>query len=62
VNTHRNFFGKRCDIRLRTGDGHAYTSCVAFGLERWLAVLADVYDGDPAAARAAVAAAAGPVP
>jgi len=62
VNTHRNFFGKRCDIRLRDGGEHAYTSCVAFGLERWLAVLAEAYDGDPAAARAAVAAAAGLVP
>ena len=58
VNTHRNFFGERCDIRLEAGGEFAYTSCVAFGLERWLAVLADAFDGDPAAARAAVAAAA----
>ncbi|WP_020667566.1 hypothetical protein [Amycolatopsis nigrescens] len=40
VNMHRNFFGERCNIR--TGDGAvAFTSCVAFGLERWLSVLVD---------------------
>lgn len=58
VNTHRNFFGERCDIRLAGTPGHAYTSCVAFGLERWLAVLLDVHGGAPealAAVRAAVA-------
>lgn len=38
VNFHRNFFGERCDIRL--GDGTvAFSSCFAFGLERWLAAL-----------------------
>ncbi|MCP3754423.1 hypothetical protein [Streptomyces sp. TBY4] len=45
VNTHRNFFGERCDIRLASG-GHAFTSCVAFGLEHWLHVLSERYDGD----------------
>ena len=40
VNFHRNFFGERCDIRLPDG-GPAFTSCVAFGLERWLAALRD---------------------
>jgi hypothetical protein len=38
VNSHRNFFGERCDIKL--GDGtHAFTGCVAFGLERWVDAL-----------------------
>ncbi|KAA2264203.1 hypothetical protein F0L68_08160 [Solihabitans fulvus] len=49
VNTHRNFFGERCDIRLASEE-HAYTSCVAFGLERWLTVLTDLHDGDLVAA------------
>jgi hypothetical protein len=40
VNFHRNFFGERCAITLPDG-GPAFTSCVAFGLERWLAALAD---------------------
>ncbi|MFJ5233201.1 hypothetical protein ACIQBJ_25320 [Kitasatospora sp. NPDC088391] len=35
VNSHRNFFGERCDIRLSDGT-HAFTGCVAFGLERWI--------------------------
>ncbi|GGZ39283.1 hypothetical protein GCM10010387_36750 [Streptomyces inusitatus] len=43
VNTHRNFFGERCRIRLADAPGYAFTSCVAFGLERWLAVLLDAY-------------------
>lgn len=39
VNTHRNFFGDRCAItRAETGTP-AFTSCVAFGLERWLSAL-----------------------
>ncbi|MFB7498261.1 hypothetical protein ACFC09_26860 [Streptomyces sp. NPDC056161] len=58
VNTHRNFFGERCGIRLASGE-HAFTSCVAFGLERWLAVLSERYEDDPVAALAAVRAAAG---
>jgi seryl-tRNA synthetase len=61
VNTHRNFFGERCDIRLRAGGQHAYTSCVAFGLERWLAVLTDRH-GDADTARTAVLAATGRTP
>ncbi|MER7751441.1 aminoacyl--tRNA ligase-related protein [Kitasatospora sp. NPDC097643] len=40
VNFHRNFFGERCDITLPDG-GPAFTGCVAFGLERWLAALDD---------------------
>ncbi|MFF9194932.1 hypothetical protein ACF09L_06980 [Streptomyces sp. NPDC014779] len=39
VNTHRNFFGDRCDITLESSGGPAFTSCVAFGLERWLSAL-----------------------
>ncbi|MEV7023518.1 hypothetical protein [Kitasatospora sp. NPDC093558] len=45
VNTHRNFFGERCNITLATGE-HAYTSCTAFGLERWIAVLTEYFGGD----------------
>ncbi|WP_042433049.1 hypothetical protein [Streptacidiphilus anmyonensis] len=59
VNTHRNFFGERCGIRLESGE-HAYTSCVAFGLERWLAVLTEHFGADLDAALAAVRAAADP--
>jgi hypothetical protein len=54
VNTHRNFFGERCNITLDdTSDGFAYTSCVAFGLERWVSVLVNRY-GSAQAAMAAV--------
>lgn len=54
LNFHRNFFGERCDIR--TGDGqHAFTGCVAFGLERWLHALTDRFQQDVEAAVAAVA-------
>ncbi len=38
LNQHRNFFGERCDIRLRDGS-HAFSGCVAFGLERWISAL-----------------------
>lgn len=38
VNFHRNFFGERCGIRL-PGGSPAFTGCVAFGVERWLAAL-----------------------
>lgn len=46
VNFHRNFFGERCEIRLPDG-GPAFTSCVAFGLERWLAALRDRFGDAP---------------
>jgi len=39
VNTHRNFFGDRCSITLADTGGPVFTSCVAFGLERWLSAL-----------------------
>ncbi|MFE5737656.1 class-II aminoacyl-tRNA synthetase family protein [Streptomyces celluloflavus] len=58
VNTHRNFFGERCRITIEGTGEHAYTSCVAFGLERWLAALSDRFEGDLPRARAAVTAAA----
>lgn len=54
VNAHRNFFGERCNITLAGQDEIAYTSCVAFGLERWLSVLLDQYDADPVQALDAV--------
>lgn len=49
LNFHRNFFGERCDIRLAGGE-HAFTGCVAFGLERWLHALLDRHAGDVCAA------------
>jgi seryl-tRNA synthetase len=45
VNFHRNFFGDRFNIR----DSQAkpvFTSCVAFGLERWMHMLLQHFDGD----------------
>ncbi|MBA0053174.1 hypothetical protein E0L36_20545 [Streptomyces sp. AJS327] len=39
VNTHRNFFGERCSITTEPTGDPAFTSCVAFGLERWLSAL-----------------------
>ncbi|MFD3532460.1 hypothetical protein [Streptomyces sp. NPDC058664] len=53
VNTHRNFFGDRCDITLESTGGPAFTSCVAFGLERWLSALTRRH-GDWESARRAV--------
>ncbi|MGW0737707.1 hypothetical protein [Streptomyces sp. NPDC002851] len=57
VNTHRNFFGERCGITIEGTGQHAYTGCVAFGLERWLAILSDRFDGDLKSARVAINAA-----
>ncbi|WP_449345490.1 hypothetical protein [Streptomyces narbonensis] len=54
VDTDRTFFGERCGIRLESGE-HAYTSCVAFGLERWIAVLTEHFGEDLDAALTAVA-------
>lgn len=51
LNVHRNFFGERCDISL--DDAPVFTSCVAFGLERWLSVLHNRF-GDWATAIEAV--------
>jgi len=52
VNFHRNFFGERCAIRLPSAEP-AFTGCVAFGLERWLAALGSRF-ADAAAALAAL--------
>lgn len=57
VNVHRNFFGERCDIRLADTGMPVFTSCVAFGLERWLSVL-HARHGSWSAALAAVSEAA----
>ncbi|MFH8581915.1 hypothetical protein OHB11_17225 [Streptomyces zaomyceticus] len=56
VNTHRNFFGDRCDITLESTGGPAFTSCVAFGLERWLSALTRRHGGWQAATEAVLAA------
>ncbi|MFC5719476.1 hypothetical protein ACFP1Z_04655 [Streptomyces gamaensis] len=53
VNTHRNFFGDRCGITVDGTGEPAATSCVAFGLERWLSALTRRH-GDWEAARRAV--------
>lgn len=47
VNYHRNFFGERCDIQV-AGES-AQTSCLAFGLERWVHTLTERFGGAPAA-------------
>ncbi|MFJ4778910.1 hypothetical protein [Streptomyces sp. NPDC088762] len=52
VNYHRNFFGERCEISLPDG-GPAHTSCLAFGLERWVHILTARF-GDPRSATEAV--------
>ena len=58
LNEHRKFFGERCDIRGAESGAIVSTSCVAFGLERWVHSLIDRYRGDRDAALAAVTAAA----
>jgi seryl-tRNA synthetase len=50
VNYHRNFFGERCAIQ--AGDEPAHTSCLAFGLERWVHTLTERFGGAEAAAAA----------
>ncbi|WP_405792659.1 hypothetical protein [Streptomyces sp. NBC_01506] len=51
VNYHRNFFGERCEIQV--GEDTAHTSCLAFGMERWVHTLTDRF-GTTAAAVAAL--------
>lgn len=53
VNSHRNFFGERWNIRVADGTP-AFSGCVAFGLERWLHALTQRYRGDYDAIRAAL--------
>jgi seryl-tRNA synthetase len=57
VNFHRNFFAERCGITTGTGEP-AFTSCVAFGLERWLSALTAQFGGDHAEIGQRLAAAA----
>ncbi|MFG2518403.1 aminoacyl--tRNA ligase-related protein [Streptomyces sp. NPDC048527] len=52
VNYHRNFFGDRADLHVNGEPAH--TSCVAFGVERWLHALNARFSGDWAAAVEAV--------
>ncbi|MFG2294462.1 aminoacyl--tRNA ligase-related protein [Streptomyces sp. NPDC048603] len=47
VNYHRNFFGERCSIE--AGDTTAHTSCLAFGLERWVHTLTERFGSAEAA-------------
>ncbi|WP_314219537.1 class-II aminoacyl-tRNA synthetase family protein [Streptomyces zaehneri] len=51
VNYHRNFFGERCAIQ--AGGDTVHTSCLAFGLERWVHTLTQRF-GSTAAAVSAV--------
>ncbi|NWF30244.1 hypothetical protein HW130_28980 [Streptomyces sp. PKU-EA00015] len=50
VNYHRNFFGERCEIQ--AGDDTAHTSCLAFGLERWVHTLTERFGSAAAAVSA----------
>ncbi|MFI2765346.1 hypothetical protein ACH5A3_42085 [Streptomyces echinatus] len=50
VNYHRNFFGERCGIL--AGEDTAHTSCLAFGLERWVHTLTERFGSADAAASA----------
>ncbi|MFI6724259.1 aminoacyl--tRNA ligase-related protein [Streptomyces atratus] len=52
MNNHRNFFGERRSIAY--AEKPAFTGCVAFGLERWVHVLNERFDGDLRAATVAV--------
>ncbi|MFO1319484.1 MAG: aminoacyl--tRNA ligase-related protein [Burkholderiales bacterium] len=54
VNSHRNFFGERWNIRVADGTC-AFSGCVAFGLERWLHALTRRHAGDYEAIQAALA-------
>ena len=39
LNNHGTFFGERCQIALANSSKPVFTSCVGFGLERWLFAL-----------------------
>jgi seryl-tRNA synthetase len=45
LNLHRNFFGERCGIKLPGGQP-AFSSCVGFGIERWMHTLLSHFGGD----------------
>ncbi|MGW2049868.1 hypothetical protein ACWCPF_32480 [Streptomyces sp. NPDC001858] len=53
VSTRFLFFGERCAISSPIGEP-ASSSCVGFGVERWLHVVADHFGGDWDRARDAV--------
>lgn len=42
LNYHRNYFGRK--FRISLGNVPIHTSCVAFGLERWVAMLRERFD------------------
>lgn len=50
LNYHRNYFGEKFGIRLN--DQPVHTSCVAFGIERWLAMLGERFGSAAAAVEA----------
>jgi seryl-tRNA synthetase len=50
LNYHRNYFGEKFDITIN--DQPVHTSCVAFGIERWGAMLAERFGGAQAAVEA----------
>ncbi|WP_406064394.1 hypothetical protein OG462_36225 [Streptomyces sp. NBC_01077] len=52
MNNHRNFFGERRSLAYE--GKAAFTGCVAFGLERWVHVLNERFEGDLRAATVAV--------
>ncbi|MCY0388967.1 hypothetical protein OVY01_17495 [Robbsia sp. Bb-Pol-6] len=52
LNYHRNYFGEKFNIT--HGSGFIHTSCVAFGLERWIAMFEEHF-GDAAKTLAALA-------
>lgn len=54
VNFHRNFFGDRFNIRDAAKGKPVFTSCVAFGLERWMHMLLDHFGGNAVAATNAI--------
>jgi seryl-tRNA synthetase len=51
TNLHHDHFGRAFDITLRddANDGPAFTACVAFGVERWLAAFVDSFGPDASA-------------
>ncbi len=52
MNFHRNYFGEKFNIFIE--DQAVNTSCVAFGIERWISMLKDVF-GTPTDALTAIA-------
>ncbi|MGP9819564.1 aminoacyl--tRNA ligase-related protein [Salinarimonas sp. NSM] len=46
INLHRNYFGAKFGIRI--GPAPVHTSCVAFGLERWIAMFQERFESPDA--------------